>query len=229
MCDILIGENVEAPDFELNIVKIDTHKLPRPTGTSYQKCKEISVETYKKHFAYALSNLRNTLWIDAEYYLIDKSSTWFVLAMYTTDPKDRFSIIIDVRNSLEITIIDIHKSSNFTNRTSYRKKAKPISNEIFIACFRETIKFIDDSVSYHLNIESYLSRMQEIIKGNYDLSNSPSVIDINQVIDQLDTKKKLLEKRLMENDTDSPIDRATLRGEIEGLKYALNVIKVMQK
>jgi hypothetical protein len=229
MCNILIAENVELPDFELAIVKIDTHKLPRPTGTSYQKCREISFETYKKHFTLALSNLRNILWTDAEYYLSEESSTWFVLAMYTTDAKDKFSIIIDVRDSLEITSIDIHKSTNFSNRNSYRRKGKLISDEVFVACLRETIKYIDDSVSYHINIESYLSRMQEIIRGNYDLSSHNSVIDINQVIDQLNDKKTLLEKRLMQNDTDSPIDRATLRGEIEGLKYALNAIKVMRK
>ena len=44
------------------------------------------------------------------------------------------------------------------------------------------------------------------------------------VLTQLQSRKEYLQKRLIENDDDSATDRLKLRGELEGVTYAINVI-----
>jgi hypothetical protein len=44
------------------------------------------------------------------------------------------------------------------------------------------------------------------------------------VLTQLAIRKETLEKRLIENDTDTSLDRAKLRGELDGLQYAIMTI-----
>ena len=44
------------------------------------------------------------------------------------------------------------------------------------------------------------------------------------ISDQLTFRKEYLEKRLIENDADTTLDRMKFRGELEGILYAMNVI-----
>jgi hypothetical protein len=44
------------------------------------------------------------------------------------------------------------------------------------------------------------------------------------ILDQLTSRKEYLEKRRIENDQHSTIDRVKFRGELEGILYAINVI-----
>lgn len=46
-----------------------------------------------------------------------------------------------------------------------------------------------------------------------------------KIIEQLKERKETLEKRLIENDTDPAQERAKLRGELEGLHYAIIAIQ----
>jgi hypothetical protein len=48
------------------------------------------------------------------------------------------------------------------------------------------------------------------------------------VLEQLETRKKNIEKRLIEVDKDSESDRIRLRGEIDGINYAISTVKSSQ-
>ncbi len=144
--------------------------------------------------------------------------------MFTTDPKNKFCIHIDIRDSIDSLCLMVNKNTNFAYRQGYRKKATPISETIFTTALKETIKFIEDENSYHVNVADYLKNMKMIIEGNLEIQPEKS-INIEQLIKQLEVKKRDITNRLIENDSDAENTRASLRGEKEGIEYSLKAIK----
>ena len=90
------------------------------------------------------------------------------------------------------------------------------------------MKFLSDQNSYKVYLDSYLKDFYSLTKGDnaiieFELSAERAYKEIFYL---LESRKTTIEKRLIENDQDSPEDRIRLRGEIDGINYALSSIKI---
>lgn len=222
---LTIHEDVEMPDFDLYIDKLEEGQLKRPQNSKHEKNREIVKETYSSYFRHALKEIKNCKWEDAEYYWDQKSVTWIDLIMYTTNHKNKFHIHIDIRDSIDSLGLMLSKGRNFAYRQGYRKNGTAISEAIFTSALKETIKFIEDENSYHVNVTDYLKKIKMIVAGNLADVETEKSVNVEQLINQLEIKKRDITNRLIENDSDTENIRASLRGEKEGIDYSLKVIR----
>lgn len=223
--EMRLREYVEMPYFGLDIDKLEEGKIKRPQNSKFDKYKEIIKETYDDYFNLALKTIRTCKWETAEYYLDQKSPTFTYLIMYTTDPKNKFCLDIDIRDSSDILMVTLGMNEGFSHRPAHRRKSTPISESIFISALKETIKFIEDENSYHINMKDYLKNIKMILDGNITETTSENLTNVDLLINQLELKRRDITNRLIKNDSDTENTRASLRGEKEGIEYSLKAIK----
>jgi hypothetical protein len=89
-----------------------------------------------------------------------------------------------------------------------------------------TIQYLNDSESLLILLEEYIKNFRLLASGNERIegliiSTSKS---FEEILNQLDLRKQSLEKRLIQNDSDSTIERAKLRGELDGIGYSIKTI-----
>jgi len=125
---------------------------------------------------------------------------------------------------LSTTNLTVSLDNSFRERNSFRKSARSIDREVFSQAFQLTKSFISDQISYVINVDSYVAKMQEILNGRYEPTFEKNLDILEAVVDQLQRKKNQIEYQLIHNDEETPTERERLRGEIAGLHYALQVI-----
>lgn len=114
----------------------------------------------------------------------------------------------------------------FSGRPTARKNASPITDLQFKQFLNLTLQFLYDPDSLTTFLNDYIKNFYKLCKGETKIEgfiiSAEKSFEI--ISDQLSSRKEYLEKRLIENDKDSALDRMKFRGELEGIKYALNVI-----
>ncbi len=87
--------------------------------------------------------------------------------------------------------------------------------------------------------DSYPILLDSFIKNFYCLAGKGEEEEIDnllfntdqslkEILDQLELRKRNIEKRLIEVDTDNETERIKFRGEIDGINYAINTITKYQ-
>lgn len=229
---IYIDEPVDYSQYlDLSVDKLQGEDFPKPKSSEYESVKPILQELFEDYHTAVISGYNKYSFYDEnEYYLVKHSKTWYEIVSFNPGGSDRESFKIDFRDSIEELWLTINKSRSFKSRPSARKNGELIKKERFLQFYNLTMIYISE-------LESILIQSKEFIKNIYSLiDNNEKTISFNlttkqsfnDLLENLSKRKKALEKRLIENDTDSKITRTKIRGEIDGVKYAINAIKTQK-
>jgi len=224
---IEVEENVDFRQcIDLTVYKLKQKNIPKPVGDKYTKVKPVIKEIFLTHYTLALKFIHETEIDEGEFYLFKNSSDWYVVEYFSKDEKKRCKIEIDFRDSIEDLWLRFDCTPEFKGRPAARKKASPITNIQFKQFLNLTIQFLYDPDSITTFLSDYVKNFYLLCQGNANIQGFiiSAEKSFQAILDQLTSRKEYLEKRLIENDHDSTIDRVKFRGELEGILYAINVI-----
>jgi hypothetical protein len=220
--EVSVNDNVDMPDIDISIDNYEKKYFKRPTGSKYEKINEIDKDSFYNYFNISLDVLKSTTWNTAEYFLIKYTNSYKLIA-FTEVP--RLRLVASVMNDIDFMDISVGIKRSFSSRPGIRKSGITISEEIFCYVFKETINFIEDDCSYLINRKEFWDKISKAIKGELTPTADNKIqINYQQLIEHLDIKKKQIEQFLMDKD-DTALKRATLRGEKDGINYAIKTIK----
>lgn len=224
-----IFENVEwRPYISLSIVKYKSDSFSKPKSDKYQSVKPIIEDLFDDYYNHALRNIYSTKLCESEFYLIENSKDWFQLEYYSEDEKDKRNVSIDFRNSIEDLWLMVDSNHGHKSRPNARKNGKPIKQEDFLLFLNLTLRFLSDHNSYEVYLDNYIKDFLKLVSGDkkiesFDLSADKA---FKSILEALEKRKAKIEKRLIENDQDTQEDRIKLRGELEGLNYAIKTVHI---
>lgn len=222
-------ENVEWwPYISLSIVKYKSDSYPKPKSGKYQSVKPIIEDLFDDYYNHALRNIFSNNLCETEFYLIEKSKNWFQLEYYSEDVKDKRNVSIDFRNSIEELWLIVDSNHVHRSRPNARKNGKPIKQEDFLLFLNLTLRFLSDHNSYEVYLDTYIKDFLKLVSGDKKIESFYLSADkaFKDILDTLDKRKSKIEKRLIENDQDTQEDRIKLRGELEGLNYAIKTVHI---
>ena len=223
---IEVGENVDFRQvIDLSINKLKNN-ISKPVSDTFKKVKPIINEIFLDHYTLALKFIHETEIDEGEFYLSKKSKNWYVIEYYSKNEKEKRKIEIDFRDSIEDLWLMFRFCPGFNGRPLARKKASPITEVQFKQFLNLTIQFLYDPDSLSTFLNDYIKNFYLLCKGETKIEGF--VISAEKsfqiILDQLTSRKEYLERRLIENDKDSALDRMKFRGELEGILYAMKVI-----
>lgn len=222
-------EVVENVDFrqviDLSINKLQKN-ISKPVSDKFKKVKPVIKEIFLDHYTLALKFIHETDIDDGEFYLSKKSKCWYVIEYYSKNEKEKRKIEIDFRDSIEDLWLMFRCTPGFNGRPFARKNASPITDVLFKQFLNLTIQFFYDPDSLNTFLNDYIKNFYKLCKGETKIEGFiiSAEKSFQMISDQLASRKEYLEKRLIENDKDSSLDRIKLRGELEGILYSLKVI-----
>jgi len=222
-----VAENVDFKQvIDLSINKLQKN-VSKPVSDKYKKVKPVIKEIFLDHYTLALKFIHESDIDDGEFYLSKKSKDWYVIEYYSKNEKEKRKIEIDFRDSIEDLWLKFSSTPGFNGRPIARKKASPITEVQFKQFLNLTIQFFYDPDSLTTFLNDYIKNFYSLCQGETKIEGFIISAEKSfQIIsDQLTSRKEYLEKRLIENDNDSALDRMKFRGELEGILYAMNVIK----
>jgi hypothetical protein len=120
----------------------------------------------------------------------------------------------------------IDSSQGHKERPGFRKSGKAITIDKFMQFLNLNLQFLYDSDSLLIFLEDYLKNFYSLIdeKSHIDGFIVSAEKQFADILEQLSTRKNHIEKRLIEVDTDSSFERAKLRGELDGIEYAIKTV-----
>jgi len=220
--DVDWGQRIELSTFRLN------QKDKRPASTKYSRVTAVIKEVFYSHYTLALKYIHEAIIDDGEFYLYKHSNDFFEIQYYSRDEKDKRSIQIDFREGVEYLMLTVDARPGHRYRPKFRKDAVAITDEQFRQFLNLTIQFFYDPDSMFMLLEDYIKNFKLLCAGETKIEGL--IISVSksfeEIFKQLDQRKEYIEKRLIENDADSNIDRVKLRGELEGINYAVKVINM---
>lgn len=223
--DLSVEEDVDSrQSIELLINKLDQRSRSRPVNDKYTKVKPVIKEIFTAHYSLALKYIYQVDLENGEFYLVKHSSDWYILHYYgATEP---LSIEIDFRDSVEDLWLMFFCRRGLKGRPNVRKNGQAVTETLFKQALNLTIKFLYDPDSVSVFLNDYIRNFKLVCQGDtkiedFIISGEKS---FQAILSQLESRKEYLQKRLIENDHDSATDRVKLRGELEGIVYATNVI-----
>lgn len=226
--ELRMREDSGYPEIELEFRQ--SEQIKRPKSGKQHKYKEIDKATYESYLTHFVKQLESCTWESAEYYLADpaispSSLGGIEFAMFTKKARSQFFTVVNFSEYDGGMDMAVNQGAKFSYRNSYRKKATPIPQSAFLAAFKESIKYVADGEGYIANYESYRHIMNQIVQGNLPRAQNVPSTGLEQLIARLEYKRGEITARLIQNDTDQGITRASLRGEREGIEFALRSIK----
>jgi hypothetical protein len=226
--NLTVEENVEWRQcFELTSLKSGDKDTEKPKSDKYTRYKPVIRETFLDHYSLALKYLHETALDEGEFYLYEHSNRWFEILYFSKDEKQRRSIEIDFRDFIDNLWLMFLCVPGHSGRPSARKKAVAIPVDRFKQFLNLTIQYLYDPDSLAVYLGDYIKNFKQLIKGDtkiegFIISGEKAT---ENILNQLEARKDYLEKRLIENDSDSVNERLKLRGELEGIGYAIKVVK----
>lgn len=210
----------------LTICKHKQSNFPKLASTEYDKVTPVIKEIFLKHYNLALKFIHEINISDGEFYIYPRSKDWWQLCYFSNDLKNKWNIEIDFRDSMDDLWLIIYSRPGHSGRPGFRKNGTPIEAVVFKQFLNLTIQYLSDSESLLILLEDYIRNFRLLASGNERIegliiSTSKS---FEEILNQLDLRKQSLEKRLIENDSDSTIERAKLRGELDGIGYSIKTI-----
>ncbi len=222
-----VDEDVDYHQFiSFRFDKLKTGEIEKPKSSEYQNVRSIIKEVFLSHYNLAMNNIYDVAIDEGEFYLRKNSTSWFDIVYFSKDEKAKQSIEINFQDSIEEIYLTITCNPGYKGRPVYRKKGTAITKERFEQFLNCTLQLLNDSDSYTIFIDDYLRKFYQLLEVNNKIDGFiiSAEKSFEKILDQLSLRKENLEKRLIESDTDSAIDRAKLRGEVEGLIYAIKTI-----
>lgn len=205
-------------------------KPDKPKSTTYQKVRPVMKELFEDHYNGALRLMAKKNIADWEYYIIKEDKKWMKLEAYSTNQsKTKGSISLDLRNDIGDFNLTVYASNELRGRPQARKHGVPIPYEQFKMSINLTLQYLSDHESLLIYQEQYGENFNKLLSGhgkNVELFDVSAEKSFKLIISQLEKRRKAIEERLIENDQDSKGKRLQLRGELEGIRYALRTIDI---
>jgi len=211
----------------LTINKFSDSKNDKPKNSKYEKVKPILKEVFLDHYRLAIRLINKQLNIDGEFYLLKNSKDWIQVQSYTNAKRN---VSIDFRDAIDSLWFRVCSTPSMKSRPTSRKHGTSIAREQFDIFLRLALKFLYDSDSYRILLDSFISNFYSLAEEGEDIENLMFNTDqsLKDIMKQLELRKRNLEKRLIEVDTDNDSERIKFRGEINGIDYSINTIKKYQ-
>lgn len=222
-----VNENVDFRQYiSLTINKRKQRDIPKPVSTEFEKVRPVIKEIFLSHYNLAIKYIHESIIDQGEFYLYNRSKDWWQIAFYSKDEKNKTHIEIDFRDGIEDLWLMFICSPGHKGRPDYRKHATPITIDRFKQFLNLTIQYFHDSDSVQVLLEDYIKNFRLLCYGNERIEGLiiSTAKAFEEILNQLDLRKLSIEKRLIENDSDSVLDRARLRGELDSLLYTIKTI-----
>lgn len=218
-------EDSQRVDLFINRLGQKGHKKPK--SDKYTRVLPILKENFFDYFNRALKYLNEVAITDGEFLLVTKTVDWFQVFFFSTDPKLKATIIVDFRNSIDDLWLIVEGSTSAKERANARKYGSAIDVQMFKRILALTLKYLYDTDSVEVQLEKFIENFKGLCNGDDTIVpfTDSDKNNNNFIIHQLEKRKEAIETRLIENDQDGPNDRIKLRGELEGIQYALQVIR----
>jgi hypothetical protein len=224
-----VEENVDFHQhITLLILKGNQKDSSKPKSDKYTKIRPIIREVFLSHFNLALKFIYETAISDGEFYLYQRSKDWWQVKWFSSNEKEKTTIEIDFRDSIEDLWLTFYCIPGHKKRPEFRKNAKPIEIEKFKQFFNLTAQFFNDPDSFTILLQDYIKDFRILCESDREIKGLliSSEKAFEKILQQLEDRKTFIESRLISSDHDSQIDRAKMRGELEGINYAKKVIKM---
>lgn len=223
-----VDEEIEAYQYiSLSMNKLGLKAAEKPTTSEFDLVKPIIREVFIEHYSFAVKYIHNAEMDEGECYLYKRSKDWIIIRYFSKDEKKKFRIDIDLRDGIEYFSLYTRTERGHKGRRDTRNHGEPITMETFLRFFHVTTQFLSDSDSLQIFRDDYIKNMKELANGkdvqvDFVLTKEKY---FSEILEQLAMRRNVLEKRLIENDSDSITERAQLRGELKGLDYAVTTVK----
>ena len=224
-----VKEDVEYEQYiDLSFSKFPNAFFPRPKTSKFEKIRAILKEIFLDHYNLALKLLNKDISETGEFYLLQQSKDWYYIYYFSDDNAMKKSISIDFRNFMDYMYLTIHGEPNFRSRKGARNNGTAITYTHFMQIFRLILKFLYDSDSYDIYQDDFTKNFFLLVQSD-EYEDIPDLMfstdeSFKEILERISRRKRKIEKRLIEKDDDTELDRARLRGEIDGLHYALKTI-----
>lgn len=226
-----LQENVEYEQYiDLSFNKDPKTAFPRPKSSKYEKVRAILKDVYMDYYKLALKLINKNISETGEFYVDKQSKDWYFIYYFSDADSTKKSISIDFRNFMDYMYLTIDSGSNFRSRKGARNNGKAITYSKFMQTLRLILKYLYDPDSYDVLQEHFTKNFHLLVQSDEEVevpdlmfSTDEALKDITKRITK---RKQKIERRLIENDDDSELDRVKLRGELDGLNYALKTLKI---
>ena len=227
---IEVQENVEANQYiEVYVGRFAEEICDKPKSDHYERVRPILNELFFDHYLIALKRLNKIDLSEGEFYLIANNEDWFQVEFYSINRKPCNNISIDFRDSIDSLWLMVHGHSRNGRRANARKNGILITSTQFKQILDLTLKYLSDLESLKILLLNYIKSFKSLCEGeiDYEIFKISDEKIFEKVVDQLKVRKSNIEQRLIQNDEDSEADRIKMRGEIDGINYALETIKTV--
>ncbi len=222
---ITISEDVDLPSIEFSVGLLEQSVWPRPKNTKYSKYKEISQEDYLNYLTVSLEYLKKLKCKNCEAYIIQVNHTSYDASIFSDAPNNKYYLTFELMYSLEELYLMFFVDNKLSRRNRFRKEGILISQDIINHLIFKTIEYIGDDKNYVPNAKILLKDFFMAYEGTLTPKLPDESVNLSPLITHLSNQISQLEFRLLNNDSDKKSTREKIRGEIKGLKTAINEIK----
>lgn len=196
----------------------------------YNIIKSAAKDDFYRAYNSCLRNIHHIDLSDGEFYLVKKKQSPVLgIAWFSRQEKRRLGLLVeffDNEKDFHLTI-DCNIQAG-KNAHHFRKAGNTLSPMAFRFFFNGVLNFLHDPENYHVGYEILMDQYRSITAGEVpDISpplSSSWNPDTSVAIDKITNRISAIERRLIELDTDTSNERMKMRGELEGLKFALIAI-----
>jgi len=223
-----VYENVDYSQvIHFSIYKL-CEKDTKPTGDKYTKVKPVIKEIFLDHYKLAIKYIHETTLDDGEFYIRRYSKDWTEYQYFSGNEKEKQNIKISFSDKIDEFTLKIECEPGHKYRPRFRREGTAIPAEIFKQLLKLSVQFFYDPDGMPILLGEYITKFNLIVGGDTKVEGLviSAAKSFEEIFKQLQLRTDYLEKRLIENDEDTSLDRAKLRGELEGIGYATKVINM---
>jgi hypothetical protein len=201
-----------------------------PPSDAETQIKIITKDTFNKYFSKFLQSIHQLDRSSGEFYYLKSYGKVIVgVAWFSENERDKKNILISLDNEKDDFYFTITCTNNWKNIQHFRRAGNTIEIGKYNTFFKVVLKYIHDRENYVVNYFDIISHFKRMLTGDIEEQESKEFgswqPDNSKIIDAVSNRISAIERRLMEIDSDTLEERIKMRGELEGLQFALNIAK----
>lgn len=149
------------------------------------------------------------------------------MARFSASEQDKKGLIIAFHNEPKDFTLRIDNFKTWKGIQHFRKAGHVIELSQFAQFYKGVLHFLHDPENYEIHYELLIQQFKAIIVGEQPELPTYSYmpLDHNPIREKIEYRIAAIEKRLIELDSDSREERIKMRGELDGLKFALQLMQ----
>lgn len=228
--DIELAEK-NSKSLVVNVNKYISNKdnwMPRSDEETLVKI--ISKDAFDKHYSKLLREIYNLDRSSGEFYYYKSYGKKIDgVAWFSNDKLDKKNILIKLDNQKEDFDLTLTCADSWKNIQHFRRAGNTIERESYNLFFKSLLNFLYDRGNYVINYFDLVDLFNKMLNGDVKEQEMTENIkwqsDNSKLIVAISNRISAIERRLMEIDSDTLEERIKMRGELEGLLFALNIVK----